>query len=159
MKTSRNVTRETNTKYDPEAFIPERFLDASQNTVDPAMYAFGFGRRYAIAILLPTIHGFESIFMPSICPGKSLAENSVFIIIASLLASFDILPPDSADLKADFDLGLVRYACLCYTLVNFEICITYLYHSYPNPFKCRIVPRRDRKEELLKRLETQHTSL
>jgi len=89
-----------NEKYDPKAFIPERFLDSSQPELDPASWAFGFGRR--------------------ICPGKALAENSVFILIASILASFHISLMPGEDLHPDFELNLV---------------------SYPKPFKCKIVPR------------------
>ena len=46
-----------------------------------------------------------------ICPGKALGENSVFILIATLLAMFDIAPPDDGNLKPDFGLGLVRCVC------------------------------------------------
>ncbi|KAF7968446.1 hypothetical protein HWV62_30571 [Athelia sp. TMB] len=71
-----------------DAFAPERFLDASGAT-DPSSYAFGFGRR--------------------ICPGKYLAENSVFIMIATLLACFDFAPPADRPLELRFATGLVRY--------------------------------------------------
>nr|VWP02507.1 Arg-6 protein [Ganoderma boninense] len=87
--------------YDPEHFVPERFMETTGETpIDPTSWAFGFARR--------------------ICPGKALGENSVFILIATLLAMFDIAPPDDGDLKPEFGLGLV---------------------SYPKPFKCKIIPR------------------
>lgn len=44
-----------------------------------------------------------------ICPGKHLAENSVFIIIASLLSMFDISPSEKSPLQPEFGLNLVRY--------------------------------------------------
>ncbi|EMD36023.1 hypothetical protein CERSUDRAFT_138759 [Gelatoporia subvermispora B] len=96
------IAYEPNSKYDPEAFLPERFLDLTQPTADPALWAFGFGRR--------------------ICPGRHMGENSVFIMIATLLTVFDI----SADgeLKPEFTQHLVRN---------------------PEPFKCRIVPRSEAK--------------
>ena len=31
--------------------------------------------------------------MISVCPGQTLAENTVYIVAASLLACFDFLPP------------------------------------------------------------------
>ncbi|KAG5635496.1 hypothetical protein H0H81_011031 [Sphagnurus paluster] len=84
----RSVAFEANEKYDPKAFLPERFLDPSDTTPDPATWAFGFGRR--------------------ICPGKALAENSLFAIISGILAAFDILPPADGVLEQNFRLGLVR---------------------------------------------------
>ncbi|GJE90538.1 cytochrome P450 [Phanerochaete sordida] len=87
--------------HDPLSFIPERFLDQSDSEVmDPTIWAFGFGRR--------------------VCPGKHLAENSVFIQIATLLAMFDFSPPSKGKLELNFSEGLV---------------------SYPQPFECRITPR------------------
>ncbi|KAH7334825.1 cytochrome P450 [Rhizoctonia solani] len=52
----------------PEAFDPERFLNADT----PSTSAFGFGRRS--------------------CPGSHYAEASLFILFASILAVFDIKP-------------------------------------------------------------------
>ncbi|KAF8478751.1 cytochrome P450 [Gautieria morchelliformis] len=54
---------------DTDKFIPERFL--VPGVKDPNA-AFGFGRR--------------------ICPGRYMADNSVFIAIASILKVFDITP-------------------------------------------------------------------
>jgi len=95
---------------DPEAFIPERFLKDGQLNVDPsildpATVAFGFGRR--------------------ICPGRHLAENSLFIIVSSVLAAFNIAAPLDADGKPVELAGDVTVGFL----------------SYPVPFKCRITPR------------------
>ncbi|CAK5271974.1 unnamed protein product [Mycena citricolor] len=58
---------------DPEAFQPERFLiDGKLNPdiLDPETITFGFGRR--------------------ICPGRHLAVDTLWITIASILATFDI---------------------------------------------------------------------
>ncbi|KII85219.1 hypothetical protein PLICRDRAFT_178958 [Plicaturopsis crispa FD-325 SS-3] len=58
----------------PSSFIPERFLDSDGHldpTVpDPSLASFGFGRR--------------------ICPGRYLGWSSVWISIASILATFNI---------------------------------------------------------------------
>lgn len=105
-----SVAFEANEKYDPKAFLPERFLDPSDTTPDPATWAFGFGRR--------------------ICPGKALAENSLFAIISGILAAFDILPPADGVLEQNFRLGLV---------------------SYPEPFNCRIIPRSSAAAELVRK--------
>ncbi|KAK1961023.1 cytochrome P450 [Colletotrichum sublineola] len=57
------------TYSDPASFNPDRFL-APRNEPDPEDQVFGFGRR--------------------ICPGRYLADESLFITIARLLATFDI---------------------------------------------------------------------
>ncbi len=50
----------------------------------------------------------------SICPGKHLAEDSVWIVIASILATFDILPAKDENgsttfPKAEFYGALTRW--------------------------------------------------
>lgn len=54
---------------DPSSFNPDRFLEP-RNEPDPADHAFGYGRR--------------------ICPGRFLAQESLFITISRVLATFDI---------------------------------------------------------------------
>lgn len=54
---------------EPEKFDPSRFL-SPRNEPDPAEAAFGFGRR--------------------ICAGRYLADSSLFITIAQLLATFHV---------------------------------------------------------------------
>ncbi|EJF63642.1 cytochrome P450 [Dichomitus squalens LYAD-421 SS1] len=59
---------------DPDAFKPERYLDkvddATAIKMDPRTFVFGFGRRG--------------------CPGSNLVESSLWIVVASFLATFDI---------------------------------------------------------------------
>ncbi|OJT13618.1 O-methylsterigmatocystin oxidoreductase [Trametes pubescens] len=65
---------------DPDEFRPERFMRDGQLDLtahDPALFAFGFGRR--------------------ICPGRYFAFTSLFITVASVLHVFDIGPPFDAD--------------------------------------------------------------
>ncbi|EMD35960.1 hypothetical protein CERSUDRAFT_115908 [Gelatoporia subvermispora B] len=97
-----------NARYDPEAFIPERYLDPKEDTVDPSLWAFGFGRR--------------------ICPGRFLAENSIFIFAATILAAFNISPPADGQLEKEFTQQLVRS---------------------PKPFQCQITPRSAAKAKLV----------
>ncbi|KAJ8689723.1 hypothetical protein PTI98_012597 [Pleurotus ostreatus] len=35
-----------NERYDPQQFLPERFLDPTEDVVDPSSWAFGFGKRW-----------------------------------------------------------------------------------------------------------------
>lgn len=81
---------------DPSRFDPSRFIEASSPPPqrDPRGLAFGFGRR--------------------ICPGQHVAESSIFIQMAMVLATLDIrkavdgmgqlIEPEIA-----FTTGLVRY--------------------------------------------------
>ncbi|KZV85576.1 cytochrome P450 [Exidia glandulosa HHB12029] len=87
-----------------DEFHPERFFNASPPP-DPSVYAFGVGRRS--------------------CVGQTVGENFVFIMIASLLASYTILPAqdeEGRDIKP-------KLAWLDTTLTR------------PEPFGCRFVPR------------------
>ncbi|KAJ7631344.1 cytochrome P450 [Mycena polygramma] len=85
------------------SFSPDKYLGDGEP--DPSSYAFGFGRRA--------------------CPGRYLAEDVLFIIVASVLTAFTIAPAtDSAGQKICIDPkflpGLI---------------------SHPEQFKCSISPR------------------
>ncbi|KAI0594821.1 cytochrome P450 [Biscogniauxia sp. FL1348] len=103
----------------PGAFDPTRHLgpDACPN---PYNYVFGFGRR--------------------ICPGKLLADSSVWLTIARSLAVFDIgrgVDEAGREIEPDvrFGAGLI---------------------SHPVPFRTAIKPRSPRHEELIRQVETLH---
>lgn len=55
--------------HDPDQFLPERYLAPSEEP-DPAGFVFGFGRR--------------------VCPGRRLADSTLFLAAARVLATFDI---------------------------------------------------------------------
>ncbi|KAJ7153311.1 cytochrome P450 [Mycena filopes] len=100
----------------PYVFNPERFLlDGKPNpqVPDPEA-AFGFGRRH--------------------CPGRHMAHASLWIAIASVLASFDItkaLDEDGGEIEPsyEFDSGFI---------------------NAPLPFKCSIRPRSKEAETLVR---------
>ncbi|KZP26341.1 cytochrome P450 [Athelia psychrophila] len=105
------ISSDDQSKYPSRTFAPERFLE--EKITDPNAYAFGFGRR--------------------MCPGKNLADNSLFIMIATIMTFFDIsLPLDprgnEQPLELSFATGLV---------------------SYPKPYMCTIKPRSEVKAKLL----------
>jgi cytochrome P450 len=85
------------------------------NAPDPHTAAFGFGRR--------------------ICPGIHLADQALFLSIASVLASFEILPTPGRELKVCSDT---------------RKWMTGGYVSYPKEFSCTIRPRHSGVEELMK---------
>ncbi|KAK0455666.1 cytochrome P450 [Desarmillaria tabescens] len=98
------ICRDPSVYHDPDTFNPDRFL--SRHEMDPRKLAFGFGRR--------------------VCPGAVLAEASLFLNMANILACFDILKP------LDTKTGKEYVPEITYT-----VGVT----SHPSPFKCQIVPR------------------
>ncbi|KAJ7056385.1 cytochrome P450 [Mycena amicta] len=89
------LARAPDPDYPPENFAPERFLDTGRThrPLSPLEYCFGFGRR--------------------ICPGRRLAENSIFLLAASIIGSFDISPATDENgvnipIEVQYSSGLVR---------------------------------------------------
>ncbi|KAK4031782.1 hypothetical protein C8A01DRAFT_21053 [Parachaetomium inaequale] len=85
---------------DPFRFWPERYLSKGQggNGEPLPVGNFGFGRRYATRNeLMPDHQNANS--KRSICIGRNLAENSLLIVLATMLATVDIDWPLGADGK------------------------------------------------------------
>ncbi|KAI0278746.1 cytochrome P450 [Russula aff. rugulosa BPL654] len=98
---------------DPDSFKPERFINEDGSLRDDPILTslFGFGKR--------------------ICPGRHLADATIFIFIASLLSVFNIEKGINADGSADdypFTGGGINRPC---------------------PFTCSIFPRDRKAEELI----------
>ena len=78
----------------PEAFKLERFLDTDNPKLQNFTLHFGFGRR--------------------ICPGKDLAENTVFAMVSNLFYSFRFTPAvdekgREIPIPTEFEEHAVRY--------------------------------------------------
>ncbi|KAI0064142.1 cytochrome P450 [Artomyces pyxidatus] len=102
---------------EPEAFKPERFL--TENGLlndDDVQEAFGLGRRS--------------------CPGIHLADATVWIVVASVLALYNIT-------KAKDDVG---------NEVPVHVAYTDGVVSHPLPFRCSIRPRDKEAEELIQHI-------
>ncbi|EJF64334.1 cytochrome P450 [Dichomitus squalens LYAD-421 SS1] len=84
------MSRDPDEYSDPLSFKPERFLDRVGESKfperDPIDFAFGFGRRQV------QLH---STYL--ICPGRHLADASLFITCASILHVYHIQPPIGED--------------------------------------------------------------
>lgn len=92
---------------DPFSFKPQRYIQAASGDInrDPRDFAFGFGRRE--------------------CPGRFIADNSMWLMIASILATFDISKAKDRDGReivpeVEYVAGII---------------------SHPLPFQCAITPR------------------
>ncbi|KAJ7574455.1 cytochrome P450 [Mycena floridula] len=90
---------------DAELFIPDRFI-APNDQMDPRNLAFGFGLRR--------------------CPGLHLAETSLLLNAAGILAAFTIAKP--------LDEHGVEYEPKMDFFVRAVV-------NHPKPFKCRFIPR------------------
>ncbi|KAL1748709.1 cytochrome P450 [Schizophyllum fasciatum] len=106
---------------DSYAFKPDRFLTAdgkiNKDVRDPGDLVFGFGRR--------------------ICPGRRLAYASIWIAVACMIRTFDIVKakrPDGSTIEPskEYVSGLVML---------------------PKPFKCRLVPRSAEAEAMIRATE------
>ena len=118
---NRLFTHDPTMYHDPMKFKPERFLPVEGYTPepDPQLFSFGFGRR--------------------ICPGRLLADDSLYINIAQSLAAFNINRPavNGQEIVPEihFLAGVV---------------------SHPAPFKAVIRPRSGQHEFLVRSIERIH---
>ncbi|KZP23269.1 cytochrome P450 [Athelia psychrophila] len=105
---------------DPFVFNPDRFM--KNGSLDPSVRdpeaAFGYGRR--------------------ICPGRHMAQDTIWVNIACILACFNIEKPLDAHGNA------------------VEPSVKYIPQilRHPEPFGCRIKPRSNQVEDMIRGLET-----
>lgn len=106
--------------HQPERFMPERFL-APFEEPDPAGFVFGFGRR--------------------ICAGRRLAESTLFLAMAKVLATFDISKGrDAQGREIEPEIGIGPGAV-----------------ASPRPFSVTVKPRDDSAVQLVRSVETEDT--
>ncbi|KAK7029402.1 hypothetical protein VNI00_014656 [Paramarasmius palmivorus] len=102
------MSRDPHVYKNPEVFNPDRFLGPEPEQ-DPRDYVYGFGRR--------------------VCPGRHLANTTLFITLAMCLSVFDIAP-----IEEDGQVILPQYKPKSGTVSHLE------------EFKCRITPRIDEEK-------------
>ncbi|KAI0263954.1 cytochrome P450 [Gloeopeniophorella convolvens] len=109
------MLRDPVTYSDPDAFKPERFLDADGDLIDDPTIsvAFGFGKR--------------------ICPGRHVADATLFIVVASLLSVFKVQKPRAPEGRE----------------IPFDYSYTGALLNCPNPFPCSVVSRDGKAEALI----------
>ncbi|KAL4972955.1 cytochrome P450 [Aspergillus desertorum] len=106
-------THDASIYNDPSKFNPSRFIGDTPEA-DPSDLTFGFGRR--------------------ICPGRLLADSSIFLTIAQSLAVFKISSVGEDAAKAEFLPGVI---------------------SHPVPYRVDILPRSKEHEELVRKIEVE----
>ncbi|OJJ77731.1 hypothetical protein ASPBRDRAFT_36992 [Aspergillus brasiliensis CBS 101740] len=108
-------THDPTSYHNPESFNPDRFLGATPEP-DPRLYAFGFGRR--------------------ICPGRLLAEKSIYLTVARALAVLNIRKAvrngKEVPIRVEFSSSTI---------------------SHPVPFEVDLKPRSKKHEELVRAVE------
>ncbi|KAI0340899.1 CyP450 monooxygenase [Trametopsis cervina] len=121
---------------EPERFNPDRFLkngEINKNVRNPEM-AFGFGRR--------------------ICPGRHLALETAFLVVSSVLHTFDVMPSvddsgNALDPIPQATLGHISYVThLLFTnggLTQYpwDVC------RFPDRLNCMLQPRSDATTNLI----------
>ncbi|THG92858.1 hypothetical protein EW145_g8562 [Phellinidium pouzarii] len=115
-------THDPKTFHDPMSFKPERFLgvDGRAPEMDPHTLSFGFGRR--------------------ICPGRELADSSVYLSIAMSLAAFSITK------------AIDEHGEIVEPRVHFQPGII----SHPSVYKTCVRPRSAKAELLVRAVEEDH---
>ncbi|KAF8177313.1 cytochrome P450 [Mycena galopus ATCC 62051] len=108
------MTHDPERYTDPMTFNPMRFIETEGKAaeLDPARISFGFGRR--------------------ICPGKLLAEMTMFMTCSSILSVFDISKVRENGVDVEPPLGQTTGTV-----------------SDPLPFKCTVKPRNERASALI----------
>ncbi|KAK4495602.1 hypothetical protein PRZ48_012870 [Zasmidium cellare] len=114
---ARAMTHDCSTYSDPDAFNPDRYVPQSEGGAGEPFPVgqFGFGRR--------------------VCVGRHLAEASVWIVVATMLATMDIEKAVDGEGKEIIP----------------EVELTNGLTSHPKSFKCHIVPRNDQARYLIAR--------
>lgn len=125
--THRAILHDEKAYTDPHSFNPERFLKDGQinpEVQDPEVACFGYGRR--------------------ICPGRNMATESMWITIATTLATLTISKakgPDGQPItpKGEYFEGFLWYVpCSQGATCNIRSLHT---RSYPKSYECEISPR------------------
>ena len=95
-----------------------------------------------------------------ICPGKELAEGTLFIAIAMTAAVFNISKAKDENGNiiepvCEYTAGLLRQVYSSTTSVNCPVNL-FVRNSHPKPFKCSVTPRSENAVSLIKSILEEH---
>ena len=85
------MSRDERLYPDPEVFRPERFLGrphTEDKAFNPWNYVFGTGKRYQLILPFGVIC--STLIKPKKCLGVYLIQSSLWLVIARVVATFDI---------------------------------------------------------------------
>ncbi|KIK50583.1 hypothetical protein GYMLUDRAFT_438456 [Collybiopsis luxurians FD-317 M1] len=109
------MNRDPDVYYEPDKFMPERLLESEKGPFRniSEIYAFGFGRR--------------------VCAGRHMAENTVWLTIASVLATITLAKAkdekgNEIDIPGEYTNSFLRH---------------------PKPYQCSIIPRSPLAKDLI----------
>lgn len=110
------IAHNEDTYTQPDRFLPERFLaqnKLNENILDPRSFIFGFGRR--------------------LCPGRELANDVIFLMIARIVATMDL-----CGVKDEKGREVIP-----------PFALTSGFASHPKPFNCIIKTRSQKAASLI----------
>lgn len=91
-----------------------------------------------------------NFYLCRICPGLYLADNSIFLAVATMLAVINITKArdeQGKEIIPDVDYrGFIRYWINGYA----RVAVTLIIFSHPSPFKCDIRPRSEAAASLVR---------
>jgi len=147
---------------DPHAFRPERYLDPVTPELErkrnPKNYVFGFGRRSVFRFFFSvTSQEVVLTLYDRKCPGMNLVDSSVWLLIASLLATLDISKAVDEHGKiiepvVQFENPIFRYVISSFESLPDSIVECFSFRM-PNKFKCDIRPRSPKALSLIQQSE------
>ncbi|PPR02448.1 hypothetical protein CVT24_001997 [Panaeolus cyanescens] len=154
----------------PFEFNPARFLetDKKQPERDPRDFCFGFGRRSVEINLCQTFQANTSC-IPGLAQarrfpwcflrytlttsplGSRLADSSIYITCATVLAVFDIKKAIEngtvVEPVHDYTQGTIRW--VIHPSITYPITVSTIEFSHPKPFRCSILPRSQKALSLI----------
>ncbi|KAG6844691.1 hypothetical protein H0H87_004666 [Tephrocybe sp. NHM501043] len=123
---TRGMTLDESVYKDPTRFDPTRFLPAPAGRGEPYTTAmYGFGHRSG-AFRSQRDSNFNAVVNGRKCPGRYLADNSLWVAIATILSTVSISPAIGVDGKE---------------IIPEPIPVVTGISNQPKPFPCRIEPR------------------
>ena len=104
----RSMLRDESIYPDASTFKPERFMEADpekKKLMDPRNYIFGFGRRWSKIWVLLLL---SLIYLSRRCPGSDLVDSTIWLLLATMIATVDISMPldkngSAIEPQLDFD--------------------------------------------------------
>jgi len=129
---------------EPDKFKPERFINNS--LPDPAdSGVFGFGRRWVRFLRECPRSQNDALALTSACAGKSMAMDTIWIAIASILSVYNISKAvdDRGNIitpEVKLKPGTIWFVA-CVFVCSGEPPALISFVSHPAPFKCQIEPR------------------